>query len=146
MTDQLIPEHQRTAVAGAKRPDGAFCLPDVVRVPCNGAAPVHAYMPNTTLVHYFCPGKSCARCGGRGWVASQDLAVWLDAALGWLTNIDPVRAEIIFDDMGCNLVTDGLVEDIGAIYEFGKGLDGLVAALARALVVQGARLMIEQED
>lgn len=124
-------EAKLVAVAGAKNSDGSYALSSAVRELCGDE---YETMPFGEVMK-LPVGSRCPTCRGRGWNPSKDLAVWIKAAnaLGLHVGFWPQPSVIFVEGPGEGDNRQGK--------GYGEPFEGLVNALANALVAQGAKLM-----
>jgi len=147
MTDKL------TAVAGAKSLNGSYALPEEVRISHLTRTGWHVDQTAAGGVTTSIP-NGCS-CHPRGWNASTDLAVWLEAAANGLNVVVRVqndgpgwRADIFENRLGGLLIatgwSDGFPEGEFSAEDPPKWkptpLEALVSAVGQVLMARGAKL------
>ena len=107
-----------------------YGLPDTVKVPCN---PVEVVFGGGSISRSVETGNPCPECGGRGWTASTDLAVWEEAIFSvWTYSHISKRHGLVI------LLPDCINNMRRPKYAgSGQPLEALQSAIAQALVADG---------
>ena len=111
-----------------------YALPDVVRVPCPWSKWGSG---ETTPLNISCHKQGLCPCHGLGWVPSDRLEDWLQAASSYHPVIFPHYKE----GWCCDLVQTDV-----DVQEETTPLGALVKALAQALAADGATLMEVKDE